>query len=376
MTKASDQSTGGRRRPAADKPRYSKEVRALLKQMPKTIEVRDPQPWPGSVGSSKPILLVPAADYHLDELVPLSHELNQRGLETVFAVGESPWNRTKRGMIDYPEVDMFRLPDPEVVEEYVRLVVTLKDTGSMTDWVTEVRERGVPVIGKVEGAQDFWDSDTPDERRPYRNFDLVLCQGQFDADALADVETAIVGSTRLERLWSSPPVEPPEQPLALINLNFVYGVRTHDRRLWLETAIAGCKQAGIDYLISAHPAEKTRTEDARITRVSAMKLLPHSSALISRFSTVPLEAMAMGVPVVYHNPHSESVATFHDPTVAFDTSDSADSLAAALSSLTDSRRLTRQTAARWFNSRVSVEAEQLSESRGADAVVRILINTD
>ena len=46
------------------------------------------------------------------------------------------------------------------------------------------RALGIPTLGKVEGAQDFWDADTPEERRPYRNLDHVLCQGEFDANAL------------------------------------------------------------------------------------------------------------------------------------------------------------------------------------------------
>ena len=327
-------------------------------------------PWLPTGLAPKPVLLLPAADYHLAEMVPLAEELDRRGLETRLAIGESPWSRTWQGLHWYPGLDVFELPEPSKVANDISLVVTMKDTGSLTDWVTEVREQGVPVIGKVEGAQDFWDSDTPDERRPYRNLDLVLCQGQFDADALGDRETQIVGSSRLERLWWAPPVTPRE-PLAVINLNFVYGVRTADRDLWLDTAIAGCEQAGIPYVVSVHPAERTRLKTTRTTRVAAARILPQATTLISRFSTLPFEAMARGVPFVYHNPHGESVQTFSDPVGAFATTDDASSLGSALTAAPAPGHPAREKT-RAFMERFLDVGDHRSEQRAADVVERLL----
>ena len=51
---------------------------------------------------------------------------------------------------------------------------------------------------------------------------------------------SIVGSTRLERLWWAPPAIP-HTDLAVINLNFTYGMLTSARDLWLETAVEGCR---------------------------------------------------------------------------------------------------------------------------------------
>jgi hypothetical protein len=266
---------------------------------------------------------------------------------------------------------VFELPEPSQVGNDISLVVTMKDTGSLTDWVTEVRGRGVPVMGKVEGAQDFWDSDTPDERRPYRNLDLVLCQGQFDADALPDREKAIVGSTRLERLWWAPAVTPRE-PLAVINLNFVYGVRTTDRDLWLETAIAGCETAGLPYVISVHPAERSRLNTDRVTRVAAARLLPHATVLISRFSTLPLEALARGVPFVYHNPHGETVKTFADPLGAFEITNGPKDIESALASLSRPGHETRERAGSFFERAVSIDQTSRSEQRTGDLVAEML----
>lgn len=328
-------------------------------------------PWLTVSGGDKPILLVPAADYHLAEIVPLSRQLETRGHQTRIAIGESPWRRTWAGLAWYHDLEVYGLPDPASVGRDVAAVVTMKDTGSMTDWVTEVRARGVPVIGKVEGAQDFWDADTPEERRPYHNLDLVLCQGQFDADALYDQDTAIVGSSRLERLWWAPPVSPPARALALINLNFVYGVRSADRKRWLDTAIEGCDMAEIPYVISVHPAEKAEFRSDRMMKVSASRLLPHATVLISRFSTLPFEAMARGIPFIYANPHGETVRTFSEPRGAFDIALDGSTLKEALLNLPDPGTESREKAEAYFT-RVVDTGSRRSEGRSADRVERVL----
>jgi len=326
-------------------------------------------PWVPT-GGTKPVLLVPAADYHLAEIFPLARELQGGGVETRIAIGESPWGRTWQALHWYPDLEMHVLPTPAEVARDISAVVTMKDTGSMTDWVTEVRDHDIPVIGKVEGAQDFWDADTPDARKPYRNLDLVLCQGRFDADALTGRDTAIVGSTRLERLWWAPPVVP-RQPLAVINLNFVYGVNTTDRDLWLDTAIEGCEAAGIPYVVSVHPAERTRLKTDRVTRIAAARLLPHATVLISRFSTLPFEAMARGVPFVYHNPHGETVKTFAEPMGAFEITLDAAGLRGAVQGNSEPGHANRARAETFFTNLVDIDRNQRSETRGAEAVKNV-----
>ncbi|HEY7469075.1 MAG TPA: hypothetical protein VIC07_06050 [Acidimicrobiia bacterium] len=324
-------------------------------------------PWLPTGPSPKPLLLVPAADYHLAEVVPLADELNRAGVVTRIAIGASPWERTRNALTWYPDLVVHRLPDAAQLEGEVSAVLVMKDTGSLQPLVTGCRERGIPTMGKVEGAQDFWDADTPEQRSPYRNLDLVLCQGSFDRDALADRATVVVGSSRLERLWWSPPAAAPE-PLALINLNFVYGVGIADRRLWLETAIEGCERAGIPYLVSIHPAERARIESERATTISASRILPWSTVLISRFSTMPLEAMARGVPFVYHNPHGEAVRTFSEPLGAFEVTGDADELTSVLSNL-DPGVEWRRRFSPFFARHVDVDPTALSEQRSARAIM-------
>ncbi len=323
-------------------------------------------PWLPSGGSPKPVLLVPAADYHLVEVVAISRELNRREIPTRIAIGPSPWERTWPALASYPDLEVFEMPDTDVDDPDFSAVLVMKDTGSLGSFVERCRSLGIPTLGKVEGAQDFWDADTPEARRPYRNLDHVLCQGEFDAEALQGVTSTIVGSTRLERLWWAPPVSG-QTPLAVINLNFVYGVRTRDRSHWLDSAIAGCETAGIPYVISVHPAEKASIVSTRVTSISASRLLPRATVLISRFSTMPLEAIARGVPFVYHNPHGETVATYADPMGAFDVTSSVDALARSLTASTEPSDVRARSAA-FFARHVDVDRSKPSEARGADVL--------
>ncbi|MEX0699411.1 MAG: hypothetical protein WD354_06720 [Acidimicrobiia bacterium] len=327
-------------------------------------------PWVHVTSSEKVVLLVPAADYHLTEVVPISDELSRRGIPNRIAVGESPWERTWRGLNWY-DVDVFELPEPGSVVGEVSVALVMKDTGSLAPFVSRCRELGIPIAGKVEGAQDFWDSDTPDDRRPYRNLNLVLCQGEFDADALPDRETAIVGSSRLERMWWSPPVMANE-PLAVINLNFVYGVRTADRRLWLESAIEGCELASVPYVISVHPAERVKIASDRATTISASRLLTRASVLISRFSTVPFEAIARGVPFVYHNPHGETVKTFADPMGAFAITNDTSSLSRAIGGDLPRGADLRRASEKFFGSHVDIDVAKPSAQRSSDALLSLI----
>lgn len=328
-------------------------------------------PWLATVPSPKPILLVPAADYHLAEIVPLAHELNRLDLPTRVAIGVSPWERTRPALSAYRDLEVFELPEADDFADDVSAVFVMKDTGSLGPLVQRCRELGIPTMGKVEGAQDFWDADTPEQRLPYRNLDLVLCQGRFDSDALDDRQTTIVGSTRLERLWWAPPGSPTE-PLAVINLNFVYGVRTSDRKLWLDSAIEGCETAGLPYVISLHPAEKARIDSTRATSISASRLLPQATVLISRFSTMPFEAMARGVPFIYHNPHQEAVRTFADPMGAFDVTTTAAELAQSLRGPTPDAQNCRLRCQAFFSEHIDVDRARRSEQRAVDAIVEHL----
>ncbi len=101
--------------------------------------------------------------------------------------------------------------------------------------------------------------------------------------------------------------------------------------MWVDTVLAAIKELDYPTVFSLHPAEKSRPTGAVISDLPMRHLLMRATVLISRFSTVPFEAMARGVPFVYHNPHNEAVPTFKQPQGAFEVTATADELAAAAS---------------------------------------------
>jgi hypothetical protein len=371
-TQTLDQLLGPTRRTTGDIP--SLERRVDVMDLVMSSEMRrawEPTTLPFvHVGQTeKPVLLLPGADYHLPEIVGIADELDARGVPNVIAVGVPHWERTGDGLIWYDR-EVFAAPDADEIAGRFSAVVTMKDWAGYGPLVEAAKEDGIPTFAKVEGAQDFHDVDTNTPRRPYRTADHILCQGQNDFDALEGMQRTIVGSTRLERLWWAPPSKP-SKPLAVINLNFTYGVLTEARDLWLSTAIEGCERAGIPYVISVHPAERARIPHPRATAISASRLLRHATVLISRFSTLPYEAMARGVPFVYHNPHEEEVPTFKEPLGAFAISTDAPGLRTILADTGPPSRVVREHSARFFGRQIDVGVEMSSETRSVQLLVEL-----
>jgi len=325
-------------------------------------------PWPAPEADPKPVLLLPGAAYHLPEIMALADALHARGIPSRISVGDAHWPRIATGLAWY-ERPVFKLPDPARIDE-VAAVVTMKDWAGYGVLVEAANACGIPTFAKVEGAQDFEDIDTPYRREAYRTARHILCQGANDYAAL-EGDRHIVGSTRLERLWLAP-AEPIVDDTAVINVNFTYGVMTEERKAWLDTAIAGCEAAGAPYVLAMHPAEKRQRFHPRATTVPIARLLLRAGVLISRFSTVPFEAMARGVPFIYHNPHGECVPLFADSKGAFTTSVAVDSLAMAIEEARGWRDDYRSRAAEFFTAQVDIDPARDSATRGALVIERFL----
>lgn len=325
-------------------------------------------PWPTQVRTDS-ILLLPSAAYHLAEIMPLNAALNRRGYDTIVGVGEAHWPRIATGLNWY-DTPVFSLPEASKAVTGLRAVVTMKDWAGYGEIVAAAKDTGVPTFAKVEGAQDFLDADTPYARSAYRTADHVLCQGKNDFDAL-DGNRFIVGSTRLERLFHAP-VMPVTDDHVVINLNFTYGVLEEQRAEWIDTAVAACEQLGVAYTVAIHPAERRSRRIPHTSTVPISRLLLRASTLVSRFSTVPFEAMARGIPFVYHNPHDERVSTFAHGGDAFRTTTTVDELAAAITEARGWRGDYRNRCSVFFTRQVDIDPEVPAEERAADVIYGLL----
>jgi GT2 family glycosyltransferase len=319
------------------------------------------------------VILVPQSRYHVDELGPLAEELSARGVPTSFMVPDSAPATVLTELSRYTDVVLSwdaALPDRSPVAG----VVVLNDWGPTRELVECADRHGAPTFAKVEGVQDFTDADTGQQRLPYRRVRYVLGQGPNDAKALADRDVAVVGSSRLERIWQDPPSQPGGLEPVLVNFNFTYNVLTNQADDWILSVQGGIEDAGREFLVSQHPALKTKhsTHARHVTSQPIRHEVIRAAALVSRFSTVLYEAMARGVPVIYHNPHGERVPDFQDPRGAFPKTASRVELRDAVRELASWQVDYRKRCASFFTGQVDVDPERRSEVRGAAFIAGLL----
>lgn len=322
------------------------------------------------------VVMVPEARYHAQELCAVADVLRERGVNVAFVLPDNydPAGRVRqarRHLLRDPELSVWRWPrELDEIPAFECLVV-MNDWGPTRTLVVHAQQHGIPTVGKVEGVQDFEDADTGRSRLAYRTVDTVLCQGRNDQQALAGASTVVVGSARLEQIWQGPErIFSASRPVAVINSNFTYNVLTDRRDAWLSSALAACRRAGIDPLVSQHPADKSLPNTVPVTVEPMELLLQRVDVLISRFSTVPFEAMARGVPFVYHNPHGEQVPTFTNALSAFNSTTHTEELAAALKEALSWRGGYRSRCAAFFARQVDMGRVPSAE-RTADAIVDV-----
>jgi hypothetical protein len=326
------------------------------------VELRDAEPC---------FLLVPQSRYHIAEVGPLYAELRARGVNAqIFCPPEAPVG-VYRELMAF--TDTVYRGDPDALTG-----APLLGTFVLNDWgpspraaIDAVATAGGVSFSKVEGVQDFTDADTGRIREPYRRSDVVLGQGVNDVEALPGREVVVVGSSRLERIRAGAEA-PSDASSVLINLNFTYGVLAEAQDTWLWEGVRGAQAVGIDYEISAHPAQKNIPKDPEVQDHLCVDPFSHalrrSGVLISRFSTVLYEAMALGVPVIYLNTHGEKVPTFQDPQGAF-LKVTEPGLTGPLTEALSWRGSYRERSDAFFRRQVDVDPDRSSEARAADAIV-------
>ena len=329
---------------------------------------------PGSLIDGS-VILMPAAAYHVDETGAIAEELEKIGIRSVVVVGDRRWPSVEKAQAAY------RTPVLATVEagpwlERAAAVVVMNDWGEeYRQYVDAANELGVPTFAKVEGVQDFADDDVHWDRKAYQRAGWVLAQGSNDVAALPGRDTIVVSNNRLEEIWLGPE-RTPGPPLVVVNLNFTYGVLEDARDMWISSVAEACERVRVPYLVSLHPAERDRFAGRYpVATVPMRHLLTEASVLVSRFSTVPFEAMARGVPFVYHNPHGETVPTFTNPDGAFDVTTSASELADALEDALGRQTGYRQRASSFFLRQVAVDEAVRAPVRAAGAIAERLIRT-
>lgn len=347
------------------------EKTSTSEQVPTKSSVPDGYSEPGEI-TDLGVLLMPLAEYHGKELGAVGDALTELGHRCSYLVREPLVGVVDPYLGDHPRI--------LAAEGYDRFALGSFDSFvAMNDWGEPsraiyhlARVRDVPSFSKVEGVQDFTDVDTGRIRLPYLAADHVLVQGNNDVEALDRKNLHMVGNSNMESAWREGPRPGERNGEVIINSNFTYGVLLEARDQFLAQAVQSITSAGLTPVISQHPVDRPLPKEfAELKSDRSMsEMLPGAEALVTRFSTVPFEAIAYGTPFVYFNPHNEKVPTFRGVSPAFEHVHTGTELTGALKRAVDKRANYREIAEPYFRAQIDM-TEESSALRSARAIAAV-----
>ena len=310
------------------------------------------------------VVVVAHTAAHVAILGPLVELLAHRGVTSVFVTLESQWralgavDSVHRGGYRHCPYERFSMRTTRP-----RALIVLNDWVSVAvSMVEEANALGVPTIGIVEASKDW------SQPHLYRTVRHVLAMGDVDLRYLGR-PAELVGSPVIEAALRDPAVFP-KRDLVAINYKFTYGKLEEDRERWLDTATVACGAVGVHYVVTQHPADDTPVTGHPVTTEPLAQVLSNCSALISRFSTAVLEAIARGKPVVYLQPKSEQIPTMMDPMGAYPIVTCLHGLVPALEEALVMRESNRERTGAFLRFHVSIDPSLPAVERIAEAVIR------
>jgi len=160
----------------------------------------------------------------------------------------------------------------------------------------------IPVICLQESVIDFGD-----KYKRMQWADEVFVQGSQTVIDLPRSSYYITGNPRYENISK----RKNEGSYVLINCNFTYGIFEDKREAWLDDIHDILVTENLEYVISQHPRDTGNLSKYNKTILSSsasiVDQLNNTKFLITRFSSLIHEALVMGIPVIYYNPHGEKM---------------------------------------------------------------------
>ncbi|MBD1393332.1 glycosyltransferase family protein [Mucilaginibacter glaciei] len=118
---------------------------------------------------------------------------------------------------------------------------------------------------------------------------------------------AVIGNPRFEDLQATPL---PATKKVFVNVNFTYGLYEDAREAWLSDILECCAETRAEYALSQHPRDTADLSAFNVLKSGANIVhqeITNSRIVISRFSALILEAICLGRPAIYYNPHKEAM---------------------------------------------------------------------
>lgn len=293
------------------------------------------------------VVMFPETDYHVRNYASIALEMAKLGVKTLICdVSNSGFFKFNRYLSEEEFSDLAdQLSRTQIASLHrvdakkhflrfpqARAYVFAIDWGHLRPVLVDAKLRGIPTIAIYEGISDDFLVEPPDARKtlPYRNVDHLLLPGEYYRHVYQKQNVSVTGLPVINRLLQEKYMFP-ERPKALINVNFTYRVLEECRDEFVNSAICACAAAEIPFSLTQHPADTGNLAPYQAESVSVYDCLKSSTLLISRFSTCILEALAMGKPVIYHNPHKERFSKFQsDPMGAFRVTTTTEELTVAI----------------------------------------------
>lgn len=319
------------------------------------------------------ITLVAQAEYHLLELDRLAAALAAAGFAARLVVPVVRWKPlhsfrpTVRRLRQTVTASNRSLGTPLAATDLLarsQAVVVMNDWGVPRHLVELARAEQCRTYAMVEGVQDYDDVDTGLDRSAYRRVDHVFTMGAAGSETLGIDRCTAIGNERLVEAFRTP--VGPAGDAVVINSNFTYGVLPEARQTWVDGAVTAADAAGRRWCLSRHTAERGRSRHRADPR-PIDELLDTAGHLVTRFSTVALDALAAGVEVVYHNPHGEREPTFQTP-AGFAVTTSPTELEAVLRESPRPRDVVRADAAGFLGRQVLLDTGQRPAERAAAVI--------
>jgi hypothetical protein len=321
------------------------------------------------------VMFIPHNAYHAYNMSFIIPYLEEYGIEYIFVnidkVYENEGAKEKIISLGLINTDY----SPNILKKFSpHIVVVMNDWGGVVKkTVIKAKKKGIATVGLVEGVQDFEDTHIThikvgQVRNPYRTVEYPLLIGEYDKNFITTDKAKVTGMPRIEPLLQVATVFP-DKPLVAINSNFTYGLYTNIQVEWINSIVEACKKVGFDYIITQHHADEMDLRSYNVDKESMHDVIKRCSVFVSRFSTGILESMALGKPVIYHNPHGERMDTFQNPMEAFPITKDSNSLAEALTESIIFGKNYRKKCKDFFYYHVSI-----NEKPSAERIAKELIN--
>lgn len=285
------------------------------------------------------IVFICQIDYQLRHAAAFANELAEQG-HLCSVLDNSAFAADGRRQLSDPDSDAFdlieyiKIKEPPYKPDWLstaKLLINFNDHNDDFREALEYRNRlDLPSVCVVEGISDFLRADFKRYRfLPYRRCDYVFLAGEHDKTFFQDRTTYVTGLPSIEILAEKKPSFP-STPLAVLNVNFTYGVLESERDPFIASANRAFAATELDWVITKHPMDKSDLSAFPVSPLTQYELIDNCSVFVSRFATGILESLASGKPAIYFNPHNEKVDKFKTPLGAFDVATSEEELAEAL----------------------------------------------